>query len=51
MPPNATRAQRARWHFEHAVACGCRKPSESERQLIAEHEASVRGTGRGAQPT
>ena len=24
MPPNGTRAERVKWHAEHAVACGCR---------------------------
>jgi hypothetical protein len=24
MPANPTKEQRVQWHFEHAVACGCR---------------------------
>ena len=41
MPHNATRAQRAEWHSAHAEACGCRTPSASEAQLIADHRAQI----------
>lgn len=27
MPNNPTDAQRAEWHYEHALHCACRKPS------------------------
>lgn len=41
MPQHPSKEQRARWHFEHAEACGCRAPSASEAQLIEEHRAQM----------
>jgi hypothetical protein len=43
MPSHPSRQQRAKWHFEHAQACGCRAPSAAEQQLIAEHRALIEG--------
>ena len=34
MPPKATRAQRVRWHAEHAKQCSCREIPESIRQDV-----------------
>lgn len=34
MPKNATRDQRGEWHASHVEECGCREPSEKERELI-----------------
>jgi hypothetical protein len=37
MPKNATEADRARWHYEHALNCGCRLPTASILALMAAH--------------
>jgi len=34
MPANATRAQRAAWHYEHAQHCGCRVLTPSITSLL-----------------
>jgi hypothetical protein len=34
MPKNPTKAQRARWHYEHALNCGCRAPSAATLALM-----------------
>jgi hypothetical protein len=34
MPPNATLAQRTKWHVAHAKQCGCRPmPASVQREL------------------
>ena len=40
MPRNASRADRVRWHAEHAEACGCRPVPEG---LAAEVKAFAKG--------
>jgi len=40
MPRNATRAQRVKWHAEHAEACGCRPVPEG---LSKEVKAYTKG--------
>ena len=41
MPPNATDAQRADWHFRHAQACGCRALTASIEALLRKHGYEV----------
>ena len=36
LPKNATRAQRVRWHSEHAEMCGCRPVPASLRKSVRE---------------
>lgn len=36
MPKNATLAQRAAWHAEHAKACGCRPVPKSVKAAVAQ---------------
>ncbi len=38
MPKNPSRDERARWHQEHADACGCRPIPESVLRAIARQE-------------
>lgn len=40
MPPKATREQRGEWHAGHMDECGCRTPSDKERELIAAWRAA-----------
>lgn len=47
MPARPTRADRAKWHYEHQSACGCRVPSAAEAELIAEHEANLNAAAEG----
>ncbi|MCR6712931.1 MAG: hypothetical protein NVV57_09670 [Demequina sp.] len=51
MPVRPTRADRAKWHFEHQRACGCRTPSEAEAELIAEYEAALARREMGDNPS
>jgi len=37
MPKNPTEAQRAQWHYEHMLHCGCRAPSASIIALMEAH--------------
>lgn len=37
MPKNPTDAQRAEWHYEHALHCGCRQPSVATVALMEAH--------------
>lgn len=37
MPENPTEAQRAEWHYEHALNCGCRAVTPSIAALLASH--------------
>jgi len=37
MPKNPTKAQRAEWHYEHALHCGCRTPSAGILALMQAH--------------
>jgi hypothetical protein len=37
MPKNPTDQQRAAWHYEHALHCGCRALSPSIERLLREH--------------
>jgi len=34
MPKNQTDKQRAEWHYQHALHCGCREISESIARLL-----------------
>ncbi len=34
MPAKATPEQKHAWHLEHALACGCRKPSDEIRREL-----------------
>jgi hypothetical protein len=34
MPRNANRRQRAQWHYEHALNCGCREITPSIAALL-----------------
>jgi len=47
MPARPTRADRAKWHHEHLLACGCRTPSDAEAELIAEHQAHLDAKAQG----
>jgi len=51
MPATPTRADRARWHYEHQLACGCRTPSDAEAELISEHQANLNATAEGIDRT
>lgn len=37
MPPKPTEAQRAAWHYEHALNCGCRAVTPSIAALLEAH--------------
>ncbi len=37
MPTNPTEAQRAEWHYGHALHCGCRKVTPSIMTLLETH--------------
>ena len=41
MPPNATDAQRADWHYRHARACGCRALTASIAELLRKNGYEV----------
>jgi hypothetical protein len=51
MPVRPTRADRAKWHYEHQQACECRVPSHAEAELIAEHEAALERREMGDNPS
>jgi hypothetical protein len=34
MPKNPTKRQRAEWHYEHAINCGCREVTPSIATLL-----------------
>lgn len=37
MPANPTSLQRAQWHYEHALNCGCRVLTPSIQAQLARH--------------
>jgi hypothetical protein len=41
MPKNPTDKQRAEWHYEHALNCGCRAISPSIAALLTAHGYEV----------
>ena len=41
MPTNATDAQRALWHYEHAKNCGCREVTPSIAELLRKYGYDV----------
>lgn len=43
MPKNPTPQQRAEWHYEHALHCGCREITPSIAALLKEHGFEVPG--------
>jgi hypothetical protein len=43
MPKNPTPQQRAGWHYEHALHCGCREITPSIAALLKEHGFEVPG--------
>ena len=41
MPKNPTARQRAEWHHEHALHCGCRAVTPSIAELLKAHGFAV----------
>lgn len=50
MPAKATDLQRAKWHYEHALHCGCRAMSPSIIALLEAHGMQPPPQGPGAPP-
>lgn len=47
MPRNATDAQRAAWHYDHAQQCGCRAVTPSIAALLQAHGYELPATAPG----
>ena len=41
MPANPTKQQRAEWHYEHALHCGCRTLTPAITSLLVSHGFEV----------